>query len=293
MSLRIKEIIRDADERFRGELYRTADMICADTELNVVRLSGPTCSGKTTAAKMLVKRMAENGKNAVFISIDDFYYENDHLVKISGDNGFDGIDYDSPATIDTAAMAEFIDKLYRTREAVSPHFNFTTGKRERGRMITVGDNDILIFEGIQAVYPQIIELFGNERTECIFIVPNESITVGGERFEPNEIRLMRRIVRDSNFRNTTASETMALWKNVRENEEKNIFPYVPSCKYLINSTMSYEIGVLRPYLERILKEPRREEKYKDEFERILEKVSGVEIIPSSYIDGDSLYKEFV
>ena len=293
MSLRVKEIIEKADARFCEELYRTADMICADTEQGIVRLSGPTCSGKTTAAKMLVKRMAENGKNAVFISIDDFYYDNEYLAKISGDNGFDGIDYDSPATIDTAALAEFIDKLDRTREAVSPHFNFTTGKREQGRRINVGENDILIFEGIQAVYPQIIELFGGKRTEGIFIVPNESIAVGGECFEPNEIRLMRRIVRDRNFRDTTAPETMALWKNVRENEEKNIFPYVSSCKYLINSTMPYEIGVLRPYLERILNEPECDGQYKGEFERMLERVSGVEPIPSSYIDEDSLYKEFV
>ena len=290
MSLIVKEMIRKADKRFRDELYRTADMICADAELNIVRLSGPTCAGKTTAAKMLVKRMAENGKNAVFVSIDDFYYDCEHLERISRESGFDGIDYDSPATIDTVALADFIDELHRNREALCPHFNFTSGKREPGRKISIGDDDILIFEGIQAVYPQIIELFGSERTDCIFIAPTESIECGGERFEPNEIRLMRRIVRDSNFRDTTAAETMVLWKSVRDNEEKNIFPNVPSCKYRINSTMPYEIGVLRPYLEKALE---GHSSYRQEFDRMLERVKRVEPIPSSYIDEDSLYKEFV
>ncbi|MBR6680752.1 MAG: hypothetical protein IKL59_05775 [Clostridia bacterium] len=290
MSLSVKEMIRKADARFREELYKTADMICADTELNIVRLSGPTCAGKTTAAKMLVKRMAENGKNAVFVSIDDFYYDCDHLEMISRENGFDGLDYDSPATIDTAAMAEFIGELRQRREAICPRFDFSTGKREQGRKIKIGDDDILIFEGIQAVYEEIIELFGNERTDCIFISPTESIVCSVERFEPNEIRLMRRIVRDSNFRDTNATETMSLWKSVRENEEKHIFPNVPQCKYRINSTMPYEIGVLRPYLEKVLSGP---SPYRSEFDRMLEKIKDVESIPSSYIDEDSLYKEFV
>lgn len=294
--LQIKEIIEKAEARFCEQLYHTADMICADKELNIVRLSGPTCAGKTTAAKMLVKRMNENGKNAVFVSIDDFYYDCDRLERISRENGFDGIDYDSPATIDTEAMADFLDELFARGEAMCPRFDFTTGKREVGSKIVIGENDILILEGIQAVYPQIIELLGKRKSDCIFIMPEDSISVGNVCFEPNEIRLMRRIVRDSNFRDTTATETMELWKGVRANEEKNIFPYVKGCKYRINSTMPYEIGVLRPYLEKILaasSTDRLYEKYKKEFSEMLDKVRVAEPIPSSYIDEDYLYQEFV
>ena len=296
LDLNKKKMIEEADARFQGELYHTADMICGDPELKLVRLSGPTCAGKTTAAKMIVKRMSENSKNAVFVSIDDFYYDCDHLEKISRDNGLDVIDYDSPATIDTEAMAAFLDELFEVGEAVCPHFNFTTGKREVGKRVVIGENDIIVLEGIQAVYPQVLELLGKRRSECIFIEPRDAIVCKDARFEPNEIRLMRRIVRDSNFRSTSAVETMELWKGVRANEEKNIFPYVDRCKYRINSTMPYEIGVLRPYLERALVAGESDalyEKYKDEFAAMLEKVSVAEPVPASYIDEDSLYKEFV
>ena len=285
------ELVKQGDERFCKALYSAADSVCATKDLKIIRLSGPTCAGKTTAAKMIVKRMSENGKHAVPISIDDFYYDCDVLHEMSAKKGLDTPDYDSPDTIDIEAMARFVSDITTKGEAYCPVFDFNTGKSDTYRKVTLGENDILIFEGIQAVYPQVLEIFGDEKPDCIFIAPRDVECEGGEIFDPNEIRLMRRIVRDDRFRGTSASETMALWKNVRANEEKNIFPYVEDCKYRINSSMPYDLGVLKPHLEAAIGEPSGE--YREEFEAMLKKISGIEPISSEYINEDSLYKEFV
>jgi len=293
MSEKIKEFIRKCDNKFHSELCRVTDAVCADPNLKMIRLSGPTCAGKTTAAKMIVKRMAENGKNAVFISIDDFYYDNDYMKALSLKKGLDGVDYDSADTIDKDALRKFVDEAFNSSEAECPIFDFKQGKRVGYRKIRINEDDVFIFEGIQVVYPEIVEVFGDISTDCIFIMPSEVVTCDGVSFEPNELRLMRRIVRDYNFRNTSAEGTMELWKNVRANEDKNIFPYISTCKYVISSSMQYEIGILRPFLEKIIGAKELQGKYSDRFSEILRKVSGVEAISAEYVESDSLYREFV
>lgn len=286
------ELVKKGDARFCEELYKATDSVCATEGLKMIRLSGPTCAGKTTAAKMIVKRMAENGKHAVPISIDDFYYDCDVLHKMSAQKGLSSPDYDSPDTIDVETMAKFTRDIFSKGEAYCPVFDFTTGKSTLSKKVTLGENDILIFEGIQAVYPNIVELFGDMEADCIFIAPLESVCDGGECFEPNEIRLMRRIVRDANFRDTSAIETMDLWKSVRANEDAHIFPQVDKCRYLINSSMPYEIGVLKPHFERVIRAA-ESDRYSSEFSRMLAKLADVEPISSEYIGEDSLYKEFI
>ena len=112
-------------------------------------------------------------------------------------------------------------------------------------------------------------------------------------FEPNEIRLMRRIVRDRNFRSSEADFTFALWDGVRKNEEENIFPYVDKCKYSIDSTMPYEIGVLKPYLADAFEHMAKDSPYRDAANGILKKIEGVVPIDGGLISEYSIYREFV
>ena len=110
---------------------------------------------------------------------------------------------------------------------------------------------------------------------------------------PNEIRLMRRLVRDYRFRASTPEFTFYLWQSVRANEEKSIFPYADRCDYFIDSTMPYEIGMLKPYLQTIFARIPKENAFWSDAEKILKKIDAIEEISSDYITENSLYKEFI
>jgi len=112
-------------------------------------------------------------------------------------------------------------------------------------------------------------------------------------FEPNEIRFLRRIVRDYNFRGASPEFSMFLWESVRHNEEVSIFPYVNNCDMHINSTLPFEINILKPYLDDILAKVPPESEFIEETRRIIEKIKDIEPIPKEYLAKDSLYNEFI
>ena len=289
------EWIARCDERLSAELCTIAEDICEDGRVKLIRLIGPTCSGKTTAANMLRERFLSGGKHLHIVSIDDFYFDTDRLREMSAKNGKDKVDYDSPETIDIDALGRFVTEIFTGDVSHCPIFDFNTGKRSGSREFRCGEEDIFLFEGIQALYPQVSKLFseiGHPSVE-IFIAPQSSLEIGGYIFEPNELRLMRRIVRDRNFRRTEAEFTFHLWQGVRENEEKYIFPFVESCKYSIDSTMPYEIGILKPYLKNALLALPQDSEYKEEAKAILKKIERVPSLSDSLISEGSLYKEFV
>ncbi len=292
-----REYIRKCDADFRERLYGVADAVAASFEsgkkIRLISLSGPTCSGKTTAADMLAARLSESGRRVHIISIDDFYFDRDYLHELSLKKGIDGIDYDSEDTIDLDALDSFITAALDALPAYCPTFDFSTGNRNGKRLVSAGENDIFIFEGIQAIYPSVVSLFEPHGFISLYIAPLTPLAVGDVTFLPDEIRFLRRIVRDAHKRSTSADKTMHLWENVRLNEEKNIFPFSDRCVYRIDSTHAYELGILAPYLDELLREVSEDSENYAEAQRILEKIKNIAPIDSSLIDDESLYKEFV
>ena len=290
--MNIREYIKECDKAFEKNLNKVADSIAKGKE-RVICLSGPTCSGKTTAASMLSKRLFLDGRKIHIISIDDFYFDRDFLDVLSKSKGLDAIDYDSVDTIDLDALKSFVSEVFMGEEIHCPVFDFKKGARSGYRTVRAEADDLFIFEGIQAIYPQITELFLPIGYVSVYISPRRGLSVADEVIEPNEIRLMRRLVRDYNFRGASPEFTLHMWESVRENEEKNIFPYVDSIKYFIDSTLDYELSILRPYLEKILSTVSENSKYFEKARAILMSMAGVEPISSELIGEDSLYREFV
>lgn len=285
--------IKQCEEAFAKQIGDVTDDICKNKNIRVVRLYGPSCSGKTTTARLLTSNFRRYGKRAHVISIDDFYFDRDKLKEISEKKGLSDIDYDSPDTIDCDELAEFIREIFNEDEVRCPIFDFKTGKRSGYKAIKIDENDIFIFEGIQAVYPVVIAMFEKYESTSIYIAPQKEVLAGGICFDANEIRLMRRLVRDYNFRGTAPEATFGQWDSVRSNEEINIFPYVHESKYRINSSMPYEIGILKPYLDKLLSEFDSKDSHYDVARYIVERIKLVEEIPSRLILNGYLYKEFV
>ena len=290
--LSMQKIIEQCDADFNKRLFDIADAIAAN-KVKIVSLSGPTCSGKTTAAAMLAERLGEDGRRVHIVSIDDFYYDREYLDRLSKKKGDGIVDYDSVDTIDLAALEVFVSEAISGVVVHCPVFDFKTGRRSGYRSIDADEGDIFIFEGIQAIYPRITALFEPHGFEGIYIAPMTALRNGDAYFEPNELRLLRRLVRDSNFRNTDAQFTLQMWDSVRQNEEKNIFPYVGNCDYKIDSTQPYELDILKPYLERILADVGEDSPQYAKASAILGKIAHIQGADSSAVGLGSLYKEFV
>lgn len=269
---------------------RLASAVSAATHvegLKVVELSGPTCSGKTTTAKKLIDDFSASGRNVHIVSIDNFFKDNIRK-QISGDD----IDLDSINALDLDDFYRCAEEILAGRPVQVPEFDFVSGRRVGYTEILPTPEDVYIFEGIQAVYPEITSIFGKTNSRSVCICPKESVNVDGVIFEPNELRFMRRLVRDYNFRGASPEYTMYLWKSVRQNEDKNIFPYVDSCDIQINSTMPYDVNVLSQFLRPLLESVPNGE-YRKTADELYKKIEGIEAIDTRLIPDGSLYYEFI
>ncbi len=285
--------VKEADRELEARMIDTARSVAKIPDLRLLGLTGPSCAGKTTAARLMTDYLERHGRHVYVISIDDFYYDKAYLNKRAEDDPNIEIDYDSESTIDTALLSEKTESLLACRKTQLPRFDFQSGVRVEGKCILPSPDDVFLFEGIQVLYPKVRAMLEKHSYRSIFICPSSSIEVGGEVFLPNEIRLLRRLVRDRLHRATELAFTFYLWQSVRENEEENIFPYAANCHYTIDSVLPYEIGMLRPYLEKELSMIKPDNPYFDEARTLLERIASVQSVPVDYRTQNSLYKEFI
>ncbi len=289
----ITRLISAGERYFESQLEEISRSLLEKADLHFLGLTGPTCSGKTTSANLLTDLLESHGKQIHVISIDDFYYDKPHLLEMTRKKGETKLDYDSEETIDISLLESCVESLRAGKRTRLPKFNFTTGLREAGEEILPSAKDVFLFEGIQVLYPRVDRILRSSQYQSIHIAPQSSIEIGGEVFEPNEIRLMRRLVRDYHFRNAEPEFTFTIWQSVRDNEEKLIFPNVHLCDYKIDSTMPYEIGILKPYLENILPRVTSDPVHAKQASSILAELENVQALPSDLIPQNSLYKEFI
>lgn len=285
--------VERCDKDFEAEMDAVVQRIAVTPHLRLLGLTGPTCAGKTTAAKKLTDCLEEHGHRVHVISIDDFYYDKQFLERRAEADPNIEIDYDSEDTIDIALLSEKAESLLEGRKTRMPRFDFRSGLRVEGVTLSPRPEDVFLFEGIQILYPKVNQILNGASYRSIYICPTSSIEVGGERFEPNEIRLMRRLVRDYRYRASDPTFTFYLWQSVRANEEKNIFPNAASCHAFIDSTMPYEIGMLKPYLCEILPTVPQDSPYDATARKLLAKLGNVFPVSSEYMTENSLYKEFI
>ncbi|MBQ8311103.1 MAG: hypothetical protein IJX80_08855 [Clostridia bacterium] len=290
----LKIMVEDCDRQLEARIDRAIDSIEDVANLRLFGLTGPTCSGKTTAARKITEHLEKKGLCVHVVSIDDFYFDKEYLHKRVAETPHVEIDYDSEETIDIDLLAEATESLLSCRRTQLPKFDFGPGTRSKGECIFPQTNDVFLFEGIQILYPKVNEILNTGHTyRSISICPLSSIEVGGEEFLPNEIRLCRRIVRDYYRRATAPAFTFYLWKSVRANEEKNIFPNMHLCHAEIDSTMPYEMGMLKPYLEPLLRQIPQSDFFHADAERLLHRIQGIQPVSAAYMTEKSLYKEFI
>ena len=287
-----KEFILECEAGFLRQTDRLCDLILGGNE-RVVTLSGPTCSGKTVTANNLAGSVSRAGLRMIQISIDDYYRNRSDLIAEAEAEGR-APDYDSAESIDLALLERTVAGIYRKGTVLIPKYDFRSGSRVAVSEIDSAQYDVVLFEGIQAVYPEFTAMFGAYPYISVTTGVNSGISVGSSCFDAREVRLMRRLVRDVRARNTPPEQTFKLWETtVIPNEEKNILPYIDSADIKIDSLMPYEIHVIRDPLLMTLSEMPKDSEYRSAAEDLIRRVTPIEPIDRGYIPCDSLYREFI
>ncbi len=296
-------LVKASEVAFDAQLDEAAAAIvsdCVEHGVRILRLSGPTCAGKTTTAAKLTAVLEAAGRVVYPVSLDDFFYDRAVLLAMAEESESGELDYDSVKTLDLPTLSACVHALVETGRADIPVFDFISGDRVGSRELVVPDGvePVFLFEGIQAVYPEVAALFDGIPQRSIFIHVLRPTTVyddeGNERiFEPDVIRLYRRLVRDEAKRGTCPDFTLELWRSVRANEIRSILPYADSCDYGIDSNMAFDIHMLAPHLRRIFREKPCDGPEVATAAEILDSLAGIEPIPDDCIADNSLYHEFI
>ncbi len=280
------------EAEFRARLQEIAAIAAAREDLRFITLAGPTCSGKTTTAGILIDKLESIGRRVVVISLDDFFYDRAYLLAEAKRSGVP-FDMDSVKAIDLDALRAFVADLFDGKTSVLPRFDFREGKRTVGNTVVPHPEDVYLFEGIQAVYPEVTALFPRQAVLSLYISVEEVIVTPAGRWLPREIRLLRRLLRDSKFRNTDAETTFEHWGGVARNELRNIEPYKDACDLHIDSTMPYELCVWKEPLMALLATVDEGDDHAITARLLSEKLSRLPTFDETYVPADSVLREFI
>jgi uridine kinase len=272
-------------------LARVADKIYQSGNVKMVLISGPSSSGKTTTCRRLSVQLAVLGYHPVQISVDDFFVERDDTPK--DENG--EFDFEDLHAIDLSLFNSTLKRLLAGEEVEIPTFDFTQGKKVwNGNTLKLRKNSILVIEGIHCLNPELTEQVPDEVKFKIFVSALTSLSLDRQNPIPtSDNRLIRRIVRDFNYRGYSAVDTIRRWPSVRRGEEKNIFPYQENADVMINTSLVFELSVLKPFALPILYAvPETAPEYA-EAQRLIKMLLFFKTIPEFSLPGTSILREFL
>ena len=260
-------------------------------KLKVVLIAGPSASGKTTFSKRLMVQLAVNGLKPVMISLDDYFVDRDKTPK----DRFGEYDFEAIEAIDIEFFNQQLLQLLNGETIELPRFNFTLGQRlPSGKLLQLKPGSIVIVEGIHGMNPDLIPHIKAENTFKIFLSALTQISIDDQNhISTTDNRLIRRMIRDSKYRNYTAQDTIRRWTSVRAGEDKNIFPYQENADVMFNSAMVYELAVLKKYAEPLLKAVPESMDEFSETNRLLKFLSYFKTIDDLEIPPTSLIREFL
>ncbi|MCL3778783.1 nucleoside kinase [Prolixibacteraceae bacterium JC049] len=262
-----------------------------DEKKKIVLIAGPSSSGKTTFSKRLAVQLAVSGLKPKMLSLDDYFVDREKTPL--DENG--EYDFEVLEAIDIEYFNRNLLDLLGGRKIELPRFDFKTGKRFfNGEFMEMDDDSILIIEGIHGLNPGLIPHIKKSKTFKIFISALTQINIDEHNYIPTtDNRLVRRIIRDSKYRNYSAADTIKRWMSVRRGENKNIFPYQENADEMFNSALIYELGVLKKYIEPLLKTINENEQEYTEAVRLLKFFSNIKRIDDYEIPPTSLIREFL
>jgi len=289
---RADDIIRIEEVLQSNRLLSIArEIVQNKKDIKIVLLAGPSSSGKTTTCKKLSMYLRSFGLEPREISMDDYFINRVNNPK--DENG--EYDFECLEAIDIKTFDRDVKDLLNGKGVILPKYNFITGEREMGKQETIlGPNEVLIIEGIHALSEKILTSIERKNKYKIYLAPLAILNIDSHnRISTTDNRLLRRIIRDNRTRGYNAEETLKGWKKVRLGEEKHIFPNQDSADVLINTSMIYELGVLKTYVEPLLYSITYDSPYYKDAIRLINMLKPFLPITSDAIPDDSILREFI
>ena len=285
--------VAEADRAYFQRVKTAADMICENLPVcPIVLLSGPSGAGKTTTAKNIETELERRGINTHTISMDNYFNTLDLRTCPRTPEG--EIDFESPRLMDMELLNEHFAALAQGREIRVPYFMFARQKRSASRFtrLRLEPNEVAIFEGIHALNDDITDR--NPGAFGLYIAAvSEIVFPDGAVFKPEWVRLVRRVVRDNNFRGADAEYTLSLWSNVMRGEREHITPYIPKARLKLDSSLEYEMSVLAPLALPLLRDLTAGKPGFEEVRQILPLLERFEPLSERFVPATSLLREFI
>lgn len=236
-------VVDNCEISYRTQLEGIAKNILARKKpVKIILLGGPSCAGKTTSAKLIDSVLEEHGKKVISIEMDNFFISRDERPRLP--NG--SVDYDSINIVDLKLMKKCFTELFETGKAMFPTYDFVNGVSVPNSELVEADKDtIIIFEGIHTLNPKLTKELGTDDFYKIFINNGNGYKLGNTKIEPREFRMVRRMVRDVQFRGVSMANTVKHWKDVTDAEDLYIIPFSNDVDSKINTSHDFEIALFR------------------------------------------------
>ena len=287
----INDLILLSENIQNNKLFNIAKKIYDNKNLKIILIAGPSSSGKTTTSRKLALFLRGYGLNTITLSVDDYFIDREKTPKLE-DGSYD---FESLKAINTEKFNNDLKSLLEGKSIYPSKFDFVTGKSElSNKSIKLGKKEILIVEGLHALNEDLTYSIDKKNKFKIYLCPLTVLSLDNHnRIRTTDNRLLRRIVRDNMTRGYSASQTITNWNQVRKGEEMFVFPYQDEADEIFNTSLIYELGVLKTYVEPLLFSiDENDENYKEAI-RLLNLLKNVLPVPINYIPKDSIVREFI
>lgn len=280
-----------SEHKHNQQLCELGELIEGDIEnIRLICIAGPSSSGKTTFANRLRIELLSRGIDPVRISLDDYYLSREECPKDeNGDYDLESID-----ALDIELFNKNISDLIAGEKVQLPKFDFKLGRRVDGRLIQIPTNQPIIIEGIHALNDKLSSLIPQHQKFKIFIAPQAQVNIDNENpLSLTDLRLLRRIVRDYQFRHSSAIETLSMWPSVRKGEFKWIYDTEEGANYVFNSFLPIELSVMKKYAMPLLQAIDVESEYYPIVERLIRMLKFFKDMDDKWVPCNSILREFI
>ena len=286
-----QDMILTQEAIFEARIGNLAQQIIDAGGRKFIMIAGPSSSGKTTFSHRLSIQLQAKGLVPHPIPLDNYYKNRSECPK----DEFGNYDLECLEALDVELFNQDMQRLLAGERVELPTFNFKTGKREyKGRFLQLGEEDVLVIEGIHGLNPRLSYSLPDESKFKIYISALTQLNIDEHNCLPTtDSRLIRRIVRDARTRGTSAIETIAMWDSVRRGEENYIFPFQEGADVMFNSALIYELAVLKVYAEPLLFAIDKEAKEYLEAKRLLKFLDYFLPLPADNVSQNSVLREFI
>lgn len=285
-----RELVLMSEAMHAQKIAEIADDFLSVPGRRVIFIAGPSASGKTTTSHKLRIQLQVMGRNPIALSLDDYFLDRDKCP-LKADGTYD---FESLEAINLKLFDEQMSALLNGEKVVLPKFDFYSGKRIDGGTLKLDKNDVLIIEGLHGLNDRILGAFPPESRYGIFLCPLTSVCLDGHsRLGTTDLRLLRRMIRDSRTRGSSPGETLAGWASVVEGAMKYIFPYQHNADAMFNSSLFYELPAMKPFAEILLRSVGEDSPVHGEAMRLLRMLHAVPMMDPRIIPSNSLLREFI